>query len=56
MNLVFGKVTRLLLSNEMQRKPANDQSDGLMAWFELNRERDKFKGKNDKCKQFWSKL
>ena len=48
---MFEKVTRSLLLNEMQRKPANDQSDGLVAWFELNRKRDKFKGKTNKCKQ-----
>jgi hypothetical protein len=35
----------------MQRKPVNDQVDGLVAQLEPKRERDKFKGKNGRGKQ-----
>jgi hypothetical protein len=42
------------LSHETRRKPVNDQADGLVAQLEPKRERDKFKGKNDRGKQYWS--
>jgi hypothetical protein len=52
--LAFEEVMGSLLSLETQRKPINDQTDALVARFEPEYGRDKFKRKNGKGKQYWS--
>lgn len=44
-------MTGALLSHKMTRKPVNDQIDRLVARSEPKRERDKFKGNNDKSRR-----